>query len=191
MANFNLNKVILGGRLTADPELKTTPSGVHVTTFNIAINRKIAKEGEEQQADFFSVTAWRQTAEFITRFFRKGSSICVTGSLENRSWTDQQGQKRYATSINADEAFFVDKKEDAPAPMQQAYQNPYAQPQAQQPYQNPYAQQYSPQQQPNQAPAYGSSYMQAPMAQQYTAPATAPTMAPTFKEIASDDELPF
>lgn len=189
MANFNFNKVILGGRLTADPELKTTPSGVSVTTFNVAVNRKITREGEEQQADFFSVTAWRQTAEFITRYFRKGSSICVTGSLENRSWTDQQGQKRFATSINADEAFFVDKKEESPV-----YQNPYAQPQAQQPYQNPYAQPYAhpyAPQQPSQAPAQGSPYMQAPMAQQATAPSTAQPMAPTYEGIGSDEELPF
>lgn len=104
MANFNFNKIILGGRLTADPELKTTPSGISVTTFSIAVNKRV-KEGEEAQADFFNVTAWRQTAEFITRYFRKASSICVVGELHNRSWVDQQGQKRYATEIVASEAF--------------------------------------------------------------------------------------
>ena len=71
MANFNFNKVILGGRLTADPELKTTPSGISVTSFTVAVNRRFGgKSGEEAQADFFNVTAWRQTAEFITRYFR-------------------------------------------------------------------------------------------------------------------------
>lgn len=113
MANFNFNKIILGGRLTADPELKTTPSGISVTTFSIAVNKRV-KEGEEAQADFFNVTAWRQTAEFITRYFRKASSICVVGELHNRSWVDQQGQKRYATEIVASEAYFVDAKSEAP-----------------------------------------------------------------------------
>lgn len=117
MANFNFNKVILGGRLTADPELKTTPSGVPVTSFTVAVNRRFGgKEGEQPQADFFNVTAWRQTAEFITKFFRKASSICVVGSLQTRSWTDQQGQKRYATEIVADEAYFVDAKGESAAP---------------------------------------------------------------------------
>lgn len=118
MANFNFNKIILGGRLTADPELKTTPSGISVTTFSIAVNKRV-KEGEEAQADFFNITAWRQTAEFITRYFRKASSICVVGELHNRSWVDQQGQKRYATEIVASEAFFVDAKAEAPQPAAQ------------------------------------------------------------------------
>lgn len=114
MANFNLNKVILGGRLTADPELKTTQSGVSVTTFSVAVTRRFGgKEGEQPQADFINVTAWRQTAEFVTRFFRKGSSICVVGSIQTRSWEDQQGQKRFATEVVADEAYFVDSKGDA------------------------------------------------------------------------------
>lgn len=109
MANFNFNKVILGGRLTADPELKTTPSGVPVTTFNIAVNRRGSKE---EKADFFSVTAWRGTAEFVTRYFRKGSSICVVGVLENRTWTDERGITRHVTNVIADEAYFVDSKSD-------------------------------------------------------------------------------
>ena len=113
MANFNLNKVILGGRLTSDPELKTTPSGVTVTTFTMAVNRRAAqKEGQAPQADFLTVTAWRSVAEFITKFFRKGSSLCVIGSVQTRSWTDQQGQKRYATEIVAEEAYFVDAKSE-------------------------------------------------------------------------------
>ncbi len=116
MANFNFNKVILGGRLTADPELKTTPSGVSVTSFSIAVNRQYrSKNGDEPQADFINVTAWRGTAEFITRFFRKASSICVVGSIQTRSWTDQQGQKRFATEVIADEAYFVDAKSESPA----------------------------------------------------------------------------
>ena len=115
MANFNFNKVILGGRLTADPALKTTPSGVSVTSFTVAVNRRFSgKNGEESQADFINVTAWRQTAEFITRYFRKASSICVVGTIQTRSWTDNQGQKRYTTEVVADEAYFVDAKSESP-----------------------------------------------------------------------------
>ena len=109
MANFNFNKVILGGRLTADPELKQTQSGISVTTFGIAVNRKV-KQGSNQEADFFNVTAWRQTAEFVSRYFRKGSAICVVGTLQNRTWTDNNGQKRYATDIIAEEVQFVDSR---------------------------------------------------------------------------------
>ena len=113
MANFNFNKVILGGRLTADPELKTTPSGLSVTTFTIAVNRRfVSQNGNEPQADFINCTAWRQTAEFITRYFRKASSICIVGSIQTRSWTDNQGNKRFATEVVVDEAMFVDSKND-------------------------------------------------------------------------------
>ena len=99
MANFNLNKVILGGRLTANPELKQTPSGVMVLSFGIAVNRRFASRTEDgqmgqTQADFINCTAWRQTAEFISRYFHKGSSICIVGQIQTRSWTDQQGNKR-------------------------------------------------------------------------------------------------
>lgn len=129
MANFNFNKVILGGRLTADPELKTTPSGISVTSFTVAVNRRYgAKDGEEPKADFFNVTAWRHTAEFITLYFRKGSSICVVGSLQTRSWTDQQGQKHYATEIVADEACFVDAKSEMPQVAQQGQPQSYTAP---------------------------------------------------------------
>lgn len=116
MANFNLNKVILGGRLTADPELKQTPNGIPVVTFSIAVNRRFqSKDNAQQQTDFFNVTAWRATAEFVSRYFHKGSSICVIGSLQNRTWTDQQGAKRYATDVIADEIQFVDSRGEAPA----------------------------------------------------------------------------
>ena len=111
MANFNFNKVILGGRLTADVELKGTPSGVSVCSFSLAVNRKFQKDGE-QQTDFISCVAWRNTAEFITRYFRKGSSLCIVGSIQTRTWTDQNNQKRFATEVIVDEAMFVDSKSD-------------------------------------------------------------------------------
>ena len=111
MANFNINKTILGGRLTADVELKQTPSGVSVCSFSLAVNRKFQKEGE-QQVDFINCVAWRNTAEFIAKYFKKGSSLCIVGNIQTRSWTDNNGQKRFATEVIVDEALFVDSKSD-------------------------------------------------------------------------------
>ena len=102
-----LNKVILMGNLTKDPEYKTTPSGVGVTTFSVAVGRRFAKQGDEVTADFFNVVAWRNTAEFVSKYFNKGRAIVVVGSLQNRSWTDQNGQKRYITEVIADECYFA------------------------------------------------------------------------------------
>ena len=112
MSNLNLNKVVLAGRLTNDVELKQTQSGVSVCSFNIAVNRRFAKD-QEQTADFINCTAWRQTAEFISKYFHKGSSICIVGSIQTRSWKDNNGNNRYATEVVADEAMFVDGKSDA------------------------------------------------------------------------------
>lgn len=126
MANFNFNKVIIGGRLTADPELKNTPSGISVTSFTIAVNRRYGgKGGEDSPADFINVTAWRQNAEFITRYFKKASSICVVGTLQNRNWTDNNGVKHYATEVVADEAYFVDAKSESPFAQREAAGQPY------------------------------------------------------------------
>lgn len=112
MASLNLNKVVLAGHLTATPELKQTPNGVSVTSFSIAVNRRVSRSSEGQQAqqsvDFINLVAWRSAAEFITRYFKKGSAICVTGSIQVRNWNDQQGNKRYSTEVVVDEAFFVD-----------------------------------------------------------------------------------
>ena len=114
MSSLNLNKVILCGRLTADPELKQTQSGVAVVTFTLAVNRRFQSRSADaqqgQQADFISVVAWRQTAEFISKYFKKGSALCVTGSIQTRSWQDQQGQRRYSTEVVVDEASFVDSR---------------------------------------------------------------------------------
>ena len=111
MANFNFNKVIIGGRLTSDVELKSTPSGVAVASFSVAVNRR----GKSDVTDFFRVTAWRGTAEFISQYFRKGSSISIVGELQNREWEDKNGNKRYITEIVATEVQFVDSKNDSPA----------------------------------------------------------------------------
>lgn len=115
MSNLNLNKVVLCGRLTADPELKQTQSGIAVVSFTLAVNRRFVKSADGtngSQADFINLVAWRQTAEFIARYFKKGSSLCVTGSIQTRSWSDTQGQKRYATEVVVDEAMFVDSRND-------------------------------------------------------------------------------
>ncbi len=119
MANLSLNKVILCGRLTADPELKTTPNGISVVSFTLAVNRRYrssdANAQAQQTADFINCVAWRQTAEFISRYFKKGSSLCITGSIQVRKWTDQQGQNRYSTEVVVDEAMFVDSRSESPA----------------------------------------------------------------------------
>ena len=111
MANLNFNKVILGGRLTADVEMKQTPSGVSVCTFSIAVNRKVGKDAE-QKTDFINCVAWRNTADFISKYFKKGSCILVVGNIQNRSWQDNNGIKRYATEVIVDEVNFVDSKSD-------------------------------------------------------------------------------
>lgn len=163
MANFNFNKVILGGRLTSDIELKTTQSGISVTSFTVAVNRRFSGGADQQsQADFINVVAWRQQAEFVSRYFRKGSSICVVGTLQTRSWTDQNGQKRYATEVVADEINFVDSKGEGPATRQggASYGAPAAAP-------------YTP------ASYGGSGY------------AGASDNAPRFEEMSNEDDLPF
>ena len=107
------NRVILVGNLVADPELKTTNNGVNVTRFSIAVNRKLSKTNE---VDYFEIVVWRTTAEFVCRHFTKGMPILVSGMLQNRSWTDKDGNKRYATEIVADEVTFVERKKDNSQP---------------------------------------------------------------------------
>jgi single-strand DNA-binding protein len=113
MSSLNLNEVILVGRLTADVEVKQTTSGLAVCSFTLAVNRRRSSDNAQQTADFISCTAWRGTAEFIGKYFKKGSALCIKGSIQTRSWQDQQGQKRYATEVIVDEAMFVDSKSDA------------------------------------------------------------------------------
>lgn len=112
--SLNLNKVILGGRVASEPEQKQTPSGVSVVTYSMAVGRRFVTEGQERETDFFRVTAWQSTADFIARYFHKGDAICITGRIQNRSWTDQSGQKHYITEIVAEEANFVENKRDRP-----------------------------------------------------------------------------
>lgn len=111
---LNLNKTILAGRLVADPEVKQTPSGNAVCNIRIAVNRRVSG-GDHPESDFFNVTAWNNTAEFIGRYFEKGAAICVVGRIQNRSYTDKDGNKRTLTEIIADEAHFVESNATAKA----------------------------------------------------------------------------
>lgn len=105
-----LNKVILMGRLTRDPEFRQTPSGVPVCRITVAIDRPYRKDQEERQADFINVTCWRSTAEFVSRYFNKGKMIIVEGSLRNNNYTDNNGVKHYSMEVQADNVSFGESK---------------------------------------------------------------------------------
>ena len=107
---FNL--VVLTGRLTADPELKTTPNGISVTTFSIAVDRRY-RSGEERQTDFINIVAWRSSAEFITKYFKKGSLIGIEGSIQTRRYQDKNGNNRTAFEVVANNVQFVESKRDS------------------------------------------------------------------------------
>lgn len=107
-----LNISVIQGRLTADPELKHTNSDVSVCSFSVAVDRDFVKQSEDRQADFPNVVAWRQTAEFVAKYFKKGQMILVTGRLQTRKWTDNDGKTRYATEIVADHVNFCGSKSD-------------------------------------------------------------------------------
>ncbi len=110
---MSLNCAVIMGRLTAKPELRTTNSGLAVTSFTVAVDRSYAKQGEERQTDFINVVAWRQTAAFVTRYFEKGQMIAVQGSIQTRNYENKNGNKRIAVEIVADKVSFCgDKKKD-------------------------------------------------------------------------------
>ncbi len=108
-----LNTAIIMGRLVADPELRTTPNGLSVTSFTVAVDRRFARNNEERQADYIDIVAWRQTADFVTRFFRKGSMIAVQGSIQTRTYEDKNGNKRKAVEIVADQVSFCGSKSES------------------------------------------------------------------------------
>ncbi len=110
-----LNKVVLMGRLTRDPELRRTQSGIAVTSFTLAVDRDFASRGEERQADFFDITCWRQTAEFTSKWFHKGQLVAVAGRLQQRKWQDKDGNNRVSVEIVADEAHFAERRQDSPS----------------------------------------------------------------------------
>lgn len=107
-----INNVVLMGRLTAEPELKSTANGVEVTSFTIAVERSYTKSGEQRQADFIDCVAWRQTAAFICNYFKKGSMIAVTGEIQTRNYEDKNGNKRKATEIVVSQVSFTGERND-------------------------------------------------------------------------------
>ena len=112
-----LNHITIMGRLTRDPELKTTNSGIPVVSFSLAVDRDFAdKESGEKNVDFVDVTAWRHTAEFVSRYFTKGRMAVVSGRLQTRNWTDKDGNKRKAVEIVADNVYFGDSKRNDSEP---------------------------------------------------------------------------
>ena len=107
-----MNKTILMGRLTKDPDTRyTQTTNTQVTSFTLAVNRRFAKEGE-QQADFINIVAWNKTAEFVSKYFKKGQQVGVIGRIQTRTWDDDQGQKHYVTEVIAEEVYFADSKKD-------------------------------------------------------------------------------
>ena len=108
-----LNKVIMMGRLVKDPELRRTQSGTAVTSFRIAVDRDFKSQDGSKQADFFDVVAWRNTAEFVSKYFTKGRMAVVEGRLQIRDWTDREGGKRRSAEVVADNVYFGDSKRDA------------------------------------------------------------------------------
>jgi len=128
---MSLNIVALMGRLVANPELKQTQSGIAVTSFRIACDRSYCKAGEERQADFITIVAWRKTAEFVCKYFQKGSLIAIDGSIQTRKYTDRDGKNRTAFEIVANNANFCESKKESNNNTYQA--KPKEQPQNTQP----------------------------------------------------------
>lgn len=133
-----LNRVILMGRITQELELKTTASGISVTSFSIAVDRNYVKQGEERQTDFINIVCWRKQAEFVCRYFEKGSMIALEGQLQTRTYQAKDGSNRYVTEVVADSVSFTGEKREQS-------NNGYSQPQYQQPPQQSYQQPPQPQ----------------------------------------------
>ncbi|MBQ2697645.1 MAG: single-stranded DNA-binding protein [Clostridia bacterium] len=172
-----MNKVILMGRLVADPELRYTQSNLPVTSIRLAVDRPFSKQGQERQADFFDVVCWRHTAEFVSRYFTKGQRMAVSGYLQNRKWQDKQGNDRWSTEVVADDVYFADGKRDAG----QGYNQGYGAPPPHDDYSAPPARGgYS-----SQGGYGGSQGSQSAPGTAYSSPAT------DFEVITEDDGLPF
>lgn len=107
-----INRVVLMGRMVADPELKVTNGGVSVVSFRIAVDRNYVKNGEERKADFFDIVAWRSTAEFVCKYFCKGSLIAIDGQLQSRSFTTKKGEDRTVVEVQADFVSFTGERRD-------------------------------------------------------------------------------
>lgn len=179
LGSCSINKVILMGRLTSDPELRQTPSGVSTCQFTVAITRNFANQNGEKQSDFITVVAWRQTAEFVCRYFNKGRLILVEGELRTRTYDDKRYPevRHYVTEVFADNVSFGETKSSAGGGsfQQGGYQNNnYNQPQ------NNYGGQGNYSQPAPQQPAY-----------QQPAPSVSVGDLSDFEEVISDSDLPF
>ena len=160
------------GRLTTAPELKTTPTGVSVTSFSIAVDRNFVRQGEQRQADFINCIAWRQTAEFVSRYFVKGQLVAVNGSIQTGSYTDNNGNKRYTTDVVVDSVNFTGDRRDGGGSRQgSSYSG------------NSY--------QPNNNNGGGNGYNSAPRQDSAPAPTYSNGSASDFEEMPFDDDLPF
>ena len=104
-----LNRIVIMGRLVRDPELKSTPSGISVCTITLACERTFSKQGEKRETDFFDCVIWRGTAEFVSRYFRKGQLAAVEGRMQSRKWTDKEGRNRITYEIAAEQVYFCEK----------------------------------------------------------------------------------
>ena len=121
-----MNKAILLGRLVKDPELRYTASGTAVATFTLAVDRRFQKQGEERQADFINCVAWQKTAEFVANYFTKGQMMALSGSIQVRTWEDNDGHKRYATEVIADDVEFAESKKSSESATPKAPAQPKA-----------------------------------------------------------------
>ncbi len=164
-----MNMICLLGRLTADPELRHTQSQVPVTSFTLAVDRTYQPKGQERQADFINIVAWRQTAEFVTRYFHKGQRLALTGTLQSRRYVDKEGNNRTAYEVVADNVFFAESKSQNGGYQNGGFQNGG--------YQTGYSS----------APSFDSQ-----VPQYSEAPTAFATAAPSdFEEIVNEDDLPF
>ena len=121
-----MNKVILMGRLTRDPEVRyTQTSNTLVASFSLAVNRRFVRQGEERQADFINIVAWNKTGEFCSKYFKKGQQVGVIGRIQTRTWDDDQGVKHYITEVIAEEAYFADSKKDVDAANTNSFENTF------------------------------------------------------------------
>jgi len=121
-----MNKSILVGRLTRDPEMRITPNQVPVCTFTLAVDRRFKDAAGNRQADFIPIVAWRQAAEFANKYFRKGSRMVVVGSIQTRNWEDESGTRHYVTEVIAEEIEFGESKQQQSPPLPEAPYQPEA-----------------------------------------------------------------
>ena len=157
-----LNQIVLMGRLTRDPELRRTGSGVAVASFTLAVDRDFAAQGAEKETDFVDIVAWRNTAEFVSKYFTKGRMAVVTGRLQIRNWQDKEGNKRRSAEVVADNVYFGDSKRDN---AEGGF---------------------------NQTQGYAQSFNQVPQQPAYQAPQNVSAASSDFSMLSDDDpELPF